>query len=610
MIETNHFGCLPDEILIQIVQFITSQDAVMLQSVSKRFLRICRDNHYWHTQCFHTSSAYEHASLFQNGIDCVDEDGIQLSAAAAEDQAMQHHSATQNISSLTARQKKKEYLRCAANWNPAFPGEKTDWYHEYIQRNASTTTNWFERARTPNSSTGDTIEVRGVSLYAPSKVENQLFAVSPLEDGSICIWDVKGSMGRKGSILSKSNPGLLWHAPTTSSIEKSINSIGTGIVECVSVDSQRHRAFFALGHNLVEVDLQSLAVVTTTPFEDMITTISAADPSVPLTVGTFGKLFLHDYRIRHTHTHSRLWHEWETCQSSPPYKASAQPGPQFIHHMERHGHHNQLSDDIFVAGRFGSILHYDRRMFPSIKGTLHSGGRLCSLTSMPYPFSSLDSELRRRLELTEEEVIKSKSALGRTLIACGEYNTKGSLEIYGVSSSPDHSDKYSPYNSTMKNRQTASSSKLLSVITHGNRILFSDGQGYLKWMERDGFTEVRRHRIGKAEKDTHRSLFASTPGSDDIARKLLSTQTEVSSDNPNEDDVLFWTGEALGLVSFTSKPGSSPESFVENTKAPEELAKEEKEQLYDERLRLALERQADEVRFLRNLGMPRMERNV
>ncbi|KAI1421378.1 hypothetical protein F5Y12DRAFT_718490 [Xylaria sp. FL1777] len=612
---------LPDEILLHIIQFLIVQDVVKLQSVSNRFLQICRDNPHWRRRCLAASTFLERVSLFRRGSDWIDEEGIPLSRAVpADHHPLQHQNVIERIGLLSTRKREKEYSRIAANWDPTFPGEKPNWYHEYIQRNAPITTNWFARPHPPEGPTEDAIDVRGIALYEPYKTENQLFAVSPLDDGSICIWDVKGSKVKKGSILSKSKPGLLWHARGTSSGDMSNQSIDRGIIECVSVDNSRHAAFFALGNNLVEVDLQTLAVVSMTSFERVVMTLSVASPTVPLTVGTFNGLYLHDYRVRnapreqqrevveplllHSPDISRVLDDWRPL---PPYAALAQPGPQYIHHMDQPGQRDELSDDIFVAGRFTSVLHYDRRMFPSIKGSLHSGGRLCSLTSLPYPFSSIDSDLRRRLELTEEQVNKSKNtAGGRTLIACGEYNTKGSLEIYGLSSKlEEEGETHISYDSTTKNRQTASSSKLLSVINHGNRIAFSDGQGYLKWMERDGFTEVRRHKIGKVEKITHRSLFGAMPGSDDIARKLLSTRTHAGNCTCNDDDILFWTGETLGLVSFSSASGFSPEDFVENTKTPEEAAADEEEQVYAERMRLALERQADEVRFVQNLGMPR-----
>ncbi|KAI1366272.1 hypothetical protein F5Y08DRAFT_301713 [Xylaria arbuscula] len=611
---------LPEEILLHTIQFLQVRDVVKLQSVSRQLCRICRDNPHWRGRCLDSSTFLERVSLFRRGSDWVDEEGIPLSRAAPADlHPLQHHNVIETIGLLSSRKREKEYSRIAANWDPTFPGEKTSWYHEYIQRNAPVVTNWFQRPHDPDGSADDPVDVRGVALYEPYKTENQLFAVSPLDDGSICIWDVKGSKGKKGSILSRSKPGLLWNPQGASFGDVSYHSIDRGIIECVSVDSQRHAAFFALGTNLVEVDLRTQHVTSTTSFERVIMTMSAANPTVPLTIGTFNSLYLHDYRIRNappgqqgevvdalqadSPSLSNVLVDWPPL---PLYAALAQPGPQYIHHMDRPGQRSELSDDIFVAGRFTSILHYDRRMFPSIQGSLHSGGRICCLTSLPYPFSSVDSDLRRRLELTEEQVTKSKNAAGgRTLIACGEYNTKGSLEIYGLSSTLKDGETYISYDSTTKNRQTASSSKLLSVINHGNRIVFSDGQGYLKWVERDGFTEVRRHKIGKVEKVTHRSLFGSMPGSDDIARKLLSTRTEAGSGINNDDDILFWTGETLGLIGFSSRAGFSPEEFVENTKTPEEKAAEEEEQVYAERMRVALERQADEVRFVQNLGMPR-----
>ncbi|KAJ2988677.1 hypothetical protein NUW58_g3848 [Xylaria curta] len=574
---------LPDEILLNIIRLVAcvyanqgqyrlvliAQDVVKLQSVSRQFLRICRDNPHWRGRCLDASTFLERVSLFRQGSDWIDEDGMPLSRAVPPEQhPLQHHSVIETIGLLATRKRKREYSRIAANWDPTFPGEKTNWYHEYIQRHGPIITNWFERPQAPKGPQGDSIDVRGIALYKPSEAENQLFAVSPVDDGSICIWDVKGSKAKKGSILSKSRPGLLGPVDGLPSVNGSTQYIDRGITECVSVDNRRHAAFFALGNNpgCRYVDA----------FERVLMTMSAADPAVPLTVGTFNGLYLHDYRVKYTPRQqqeevvepfsprlrdlSRILNDWRPL---PLYAALAQPGPQCIHHMDRPGNRGLLSDDIFVAGRFTSILHYDRRMFPSIMGSLHSGGRLCSLTSLPYPFSSLDSDLRRRLKLTEEQVIKSKNTVGDSLF----------LEAF-------------------------------IGDQHGNRIVFSDGQGYLKWMERDGFTEVRRHKIGKVEKDAHRSLFGAMPGSDDIARKVLSTRTEAENSTPNDDDILFWTGEALGLVSFSPGPSFSAEDFVESAEfSKEDTAKEER--AYAERMRLALERQADEAWFVQNLGMPR-----
>ncbi|RYP01233.1 hypothetical protein DL764_006271 [Monosporascus ibericus] len=230
------------------------------------------------------------------------------------------------------------------------------------------------------------------------------------------------------------------------------------------------------------------------------------------------------------------------------------------------------------------------------------------MTSLPYPFSCIDTELRRDFQLSEEQVKKAKDEPGRTLVACGEYNTKGSLELYGLSAETrGEGNRRAFRKSAMKNRQTASQSKLLSVINHGTRIVYSDGQGYLKWVERDGVTEVRRHKIGLSERVAHRSLFGSMPGSDEIALKILSTKSgQDGNEAINDDDLLLWTGERLGVVSFSSKPGFFADEFEDDTRTPEEIAAEKEQELYGEKMRLALERHARDVHFVRNLGAGRV----
>lgn len=290
----------------------------------------------------------------------------------------------------------------------------------------------------------------------------------------------------------------------------------------------------------------------------------------------------------------------------PPYAPLSHPGPLSILHMQRPGSEADIADEIFVAGRFPSILLYDRRMFPSIKGSLHSGARLSSLAALPVPFSTVDNELRREGLLSPQQIDASKTTPpgGRTLIACGEYNTKGSLEMYGLQP-PSQSPTSVPgslSNSVFKNRQSSSDSKLLSCVNQGTRLVCSDGSGRIKWFERDGFTEVRRVKIGHCERAQAPSLFANMPGSDDIARKLLSTQGG-SESSVNGNDLLFWTGENLGLVAFTSSPAFTAEDFEEEARSAAALEKEKEERIYSEKMRRALERQADDVRFVRNLGL-------
>lgn len=377
--------------------------------------------------------------------------------------------------------------------------------------------------------------------------------------------------------------------------------------------------------DLVEVDLRRLVVVGCESFPWSITTLSASDPSAPLTVGTNNGIHLHDFRARKTsllRNDSERLDGFEGIGSKelfeqglkalfdheplPPYAPLAHPAPLSILHMQRPGAEVDMADEIFVAGRFPSILLYDRRMFPSIKGSIHSGARLSSLVSLPFSYSIMDSDLRREGEMSIEQVQRSKarSPDGRTLLAFGEYKTKGSLEMYGLLPSPKLPTSLSGglQNSVFKNRQTSSDSKILSGTTQGTRLVFSDGSGWIKWFERDGFTEVRREAIGHCVREQGPSLFASMPGSGDMARKLVPTQ-EYSTGRVNDNDLLFWTGENLGMMTFTSSPGSSPEDFEEDARSAMEKEKDMEERIYSQEIRRALEKQADDVRFVRNLGL-------
>jgi hypothetical protein len=290
-----------------------------------------------------------------------------------------------------------------------------------------------------------------------------------------------------------------------------------------------------------------------------------------------------------------------------------QPGPLSILHLPCSGNEWDSNGDIYVAGRFSNILNYDRRFFPRLRGTIHSGAKLCGLASLPFPFTSMEKDLARRGELSIEQVSEAKNRPGKTLIACGEYNSKGSLEMYGLSPNPGLSNEFSAgslQNSVMKNRQTSSSSKLLSVTNHGTRIVVSDGGGNIKWFERDGFTEARRWNIAHGSVEAPRGIFGTLgdsymdSGTGDLAIKLANTRNGRDGRSANEDDLIFWTGEKIGLLSFSNKPGFTANSFEEvGHKTPEEARQEREERTYSETMGRALEANANEVRWLRGLGL-------
>ncbi|KAK1597404.1 F-box domain-containing protein [Colletotrichum navitas] len=615
---------LPDEILLRILSFLEPYDFPGLQLVCRKLQKISLDNNHWRSRTFEESPFLESIRRRRRLTHTIHDDVSDEPLLSAAVQLRHEHGDTELSPHFhdeeTAEQRELQRHRDMVNWDPSFPTEPVFWYNEYIQRYAPTTTSWLQQPKIRDGNEVDTLDVRGMALYSPNQESNELLAVSPLDDGSVCLWDVKGATSRKGAIVATSSAGILYlDGPQTMGRSRKID---VGVSECISIDSFAGKAFVAVQGHLLEVDLNRLAVVGEQSFEWSITALSSAAPGLPLTVGTSLGIHLYDYRARArppsetidqvdvlaVRRGSGLYAQKSTNifdDPLPPYAPLSQPTPLSILHLPKPCDEYSFSDDIYVAGRFSNILHYDRRKFPSIVGSIHSGARLASLASLPYPFSTLDSETRRRSDLSAEQVMASKTREGgRTLIAGGEYNTKGSLELYGLCQHPGEVSADLMQNSTMKNRQTSSQSKILSVSNQGTRIVFSDGSGLLKWFERDGFTEVRRHKIGHSEVPERSSLFASMPGSDDLARKILSTQTRNGLDNVNDDDILFWTGEKLGLVSFSGKPGFAADDFDEPVPKSEEEAKaEEAEKEYGERMRLALERQADDVRFVRGLGL-------
>jgi len=140
-----------------------------------------------------------------------------------------------------------ERIRIMANWDPSYPTEKVNWYDEYIARHAPISTSWMQQPRNRESPEHEYLEVRGLAIFTPAGEGGASLAVGPLDDGSVCLWDIKGTRGKKGSIVARSKSGLIAVDPSPQGpAGQRSKMINTGVTECVSVDHMRCKAYFAV----------------------------------------------------------------------------------------------------------------------------------------------------------------------------------------------------------------------------------------------------------------------------------------------------------------------------------------------------------------------------
>ncbi|KAF2815843.1 F-box domain-containing protein [Mytilinidion resinicola] len=621
---------LPTELLLQIVAFLEPSDLVHLQYVSRRFLSISRENTLWKTLCFEHSVAEvrRRRQLLCSNM----EPRLAELARALEDSPINVHgrnapSADMEVHRTAARQK----ATLLANWDPSYPEEKVNFYQDFIQRHAPHTMSWFQNAQYGHREQKLHHEATGMGILFDDAGHLADKLVAPLEDGSVCIWDASKSSERQGAIIGRSSIGLLSDKGSDLDLDTRINQsktimTETGAVECVSIDSRRRKGFFAVQNILNEVDLYTLQVISRTPFPFPITALSEARHPTPLTVGTNWTLHLHDTRKAPPEPDSGSSTKCELIAGTPSkndflrlqtgdfggHVSLSQPGALSILHLPT-AREWDGNGDIWVGGRFTSFLNYDRRFFPRLRGTVHSGARLSCITAIPHPFIPADLRLRRH-NPSSTAIREAKSIPGHTLIAAGEYKGKGSLELYSLSSDPVRSINSSDsratrnQNSYYHNRQTASSSKLLSVAPHGTRLVFSDGDGNMKWVERDGFTPVRQLNINSDGPAAQPLSALSAEASGDIVQKISPTVASSYASHSEvplgEDNLIIWTGDGkLGMVEFGRSPAFNIEDVDEQAQAAQEMEQAKKEREYGQELRRALERQAAELRWMRGYGL-------
>jgi len=521
-------------------------------------------------------------------------------------------------------------IRALANWEPSYPSERIDYYEEYIHRHASIAPlGWLNHGTDPTSKSRPLQEATGVGILCEDGTEAASHAVASLDDGSVCIWDVRAretnGQNHKGDFVARSAPGILSTSTSNSSSGRSLAKIKTfmtetGAVECVSIDSNARRGYFAVQNLLTEVDLFTMRTISQHPYPFPIAALSPANADIPLTVGTTNTIHVLDSRDKVRLSQETGAIRYELIGGPAASHATLeQQGPTSILH--------NTSNSIWAAGRFTHLLNYDRRYFPRLHGTVPSGAFIASLSMIPYAYVPRSLDLMENKSLSIRDRLSARSIPGATLLAAGAYKGKGSLELYGLSETLGVSNASSLVSNSYQNRQTVSSSKLLSVASHGASVVFSDGDGNIKWVERDGYSQIRSYNINEpkepsfnqaqsqAQDATDLGIFSSTgsemPGEGDIVQKIIPVNASQSTKvlaggrvDVNNDDLLLWTGDGrIGMLSFGNECPIVAEKLHVEARNAEQMALEDAERQYSDKLRRALAQQGDEARIMRRLGM-------
>ncbi|GAM87473.1 hypothetical protein ANO11243_054980 [Dothideomycetidae sp. 11243] len=571
---------LPDELVLHVFSCLSDHELAISQFTCRRFRRLTKDFDVWKGRLFDRTPRqvqYRAAKQVLDGYPKM------LAFVRENCKSLDPKSVIPDLSTLPAFAPPK-YPKAVsqANWDPTYPGEQLDLYQEYLHRYAAIAPiKWLSSSdgshRNDPKRRHPACNVAGMGALRDANGESTRI-VSPLHDGSICIWTLEDN----GSTVSfrqnaRSNLKLLIGDYDS---QRSTAMGDVGGTECVAIDSQNQRGFFASNQTVIEVDLRTLQEISEQVFPAAVTALSSST-ALPLTVATSSTVHIYDARARR--------------KKKSSYAALAESGCNSILH-------DPMDGSIWVGGGFTNILNYDRRFFPRLRGTIHSGGRISSLSSIPHPFIPHKSDPPYPLA----ELQAAKSAPGTTLIAAGVYNGKGSLELYGLSpGSPAAQTKY-------QNRQTAARSKLLSVTPHNAALVISDSDGNIKWFERSGTEMIRTFNINTTCSTAYPSLCTEfhrpmSGGADDsngdMVRKIMPLHEGPNSDRQNP--LLLWTADGkLGCLSFGRKAHGAENGDGDEDKEEEEGGDETSvaQRRYEGEMRATLQSQANEARFMRGLG--------
>ncbi|EFQ97406.1 F-box domain-containing protein [Nannizzia gypsea CBS 118893] len=515
---------LPPEVLRLIINCLPPKDLASLQLVSRSLFSIARDNSVWRERCYR----------------------VQKERYGQIQKRLAHIAAGMQLGSWRDPLFEDTSTGTVMRWDPSDPEEEIDWYAEYIARYGPSGVVWFQSPAVEDLVGRDRpLDVNGVGILKDRSYGSGDQVIGFLENGSVSIWDASQ---RNGKFARSSRPLPLAPAPLPR--EKPKHRRHEGIIERISVDSISQRAYIADNNALNEVDLSTLQLISQSTFTESIYALSqeAPDYYAPITVATRNSLRVYDPRLQSTYQERDTFISLEPRSSSnltPGYPVTVNytelldPGPNFVLHPP-----SPSTDSIVVAGRFPSILLYDRRNLGRLQASVHSGARLCglaALSSIPKCYRSPDS-----------------STSLQSIVACGEHKGMGSLELYSLLPSPDADGTSAPaLRSLYKNRLINSHSKLLSVATHGSRVVFSDSEGKIKWMERDGKTVIRTVSLhakpggaGSNEQESINTPMEQGWGYDancHVARKII----PASGSSLDQDGLVIWTGSQVGRLHFS-----------------------------------------------------------
>lgn len=222
-----------------------------LQYVNKRLLQLTRDNTLWREQCFRDSSftdAIRRRRELLSSEDVRDQHVRNLARALASGNGeADSRLRPSNSVDQDMKARANERIRIMANWDPSYPSEKVNWYDEYIARHAPISTSWLQQPRIQQGAERGFLEVRGFALYTPQGESDSTLVVGPLDDGSVCIWDISRACPKQGRIIARSKSGLLSVDPEPQNgANKRSKMLNTDVTECVSVDNMLRRAYFAV----------------------------------------------------------------------------------------------------------------------------------------------------------------------------------------------------------------------------------------------------------------------------------------------------------------------------------------------------------------------------